>query len=52
VLALVGLGVLAWVIQSVTTPVAFQTPLVLPVLVAACYSFLPAPRRDTPPAIV
>jgi hypothetical protein len=51
VLAIIGLGALAWVILSAATPFAFQTPLILPTLVATIYSFLPPSRPDAPPAL-
>jgi flagellar basal body-associated protein FliL len=47
VLALVGLGGMAWVLLSASSLVAFQTPLVVVPIVTALSTFWPDPQRRT-----
>lgn len=44
-LAFVGLVVMAWILLSERSPLAFQTPFALVPLVTLLYSILPSPRR-------
>ena len=44
-LALVGLFVMIWILLSVQSPIAFQTPFVLVPLVTLVYTLAPTPRR-------
>lgn len=46
-LALVGLFGMIWVLLSVQSPIAFQTPFALIPLVTLAYTLLPAQRRMT-----
>jgi hypothetical protein len=48
-LALAGLIAMAWVILSVRSPLAFQTPLLAIPLVTTLYTFLPASRHPPVP---
>jgi hypothetical protein len=46
VIAVVGLVTIAWVLLSVASPIAFQTPLLAIPLVTTLYSVLAAPRTQ------
>lgn len=44
-LVFVGLFAMIWILLSVQSPIAFQTPVALIPLVTLAYIFLPAPRQ-------